>query len=250
MPNLDRGRDGDWVPGGPGITAAPFPVTPVRADDPPPPLPPAPGPNLSRENIAEGNRPPEVRPAPRISLPPQNNDPLPDPDPVPMGPGGTSLRFPGSPAIPSADIQGNRVVNFALNELNGRPWEFRQHHGQLVLLDFWGTWCPHCIAAMPHMRSLQSRYGAYGLEVVGVACEDGGGPEVVRAVQRVYTKNDLNYTVVLAEDFRRSPLVTKLQISSYPTVILLDETGQILARAEGGQLTQIEAIIKRRLGRP
>ncbi|MFL5339987.1 MAG: TlpA family protein disulfide reductase [Gemmataceae bacterium] len=253
MPNLDRNRaDGEWMPGGPGSSAIPFPSAPRSGgDDPPPPLPPAPGPELNPENIAETNPPKDVRPAPRISLPQQNNSNLPEPDPVPMGPaGGMSLRVPAATGVPSCEIVGNRVMNFALNDPDGRPWEFRNHHGRLVLLDFWGTWCPHCIAAMPGLRDLQRRYGAYGLEVVGIACEDGSGPEVVQDVQRVYTSKNLNYQVLLAENFRSSPLVKKFGIKQYPTMILLDENGQILARGEGAQqLPQIEATIKQRLAR-
>ena len=146
-------------------------------------------------------------------------------------------------------LTGNTLYNFALYDLNGQPWEFRQHYGRLVLLDFWGTWCPHCIRAMPQLRELQRRYGASGLEVIGIACEDGNGPEVARRVQEVAQSRNLNYRVLLTENSNRSPLVAKFQVRSYPTMILLDENGHIIARGEGGQLQQIEAIIQQRLAR-
>jgi thiol-disulfide isomerase/thioredoxin len=245
MPTLDRTRGGsDWMPGGTGGTSTPFPKA---ENDPAPPLPPPPmGAGLSPENIAEHDRPAEVRPAPRVLVPAPA---APEPDPVPGGPGGSSMRHSSPSQIPSCEIAGNRLVNFALYEPDGQPWEFRQHYGRLVLLDFWGTWCPHCIRAMPQLRELQRRYGASGLEVIGIACEDGNGPEVARRVQEVAQSRNLNYRVLLTENSNRSPLVAKFQVRSYPTMILLDENGHIIARGEGGQLQQIEAIIQQRLAR-
>jgi thiol-disulfide isomerase/thioredoxin len=166
-----------------------------------------------------------------------------------MGPGSPATRRSGPAAVPSCEIVERRVVNFALYDLDGQPWEFRQHSGKLILLDFWGTWCGPCLKALPHVRDLARRYGAYGLEVVGIACEDGAGPEALREVAEVARSKNLNYRVLLAENFRTSPVVTKFQIRQYPTLILLDDAGNILARAEGAQFQQIEGLLQQRLGR-
>ena len=58
------------------------------------------------------------------------------------------------------------------NDLNGQTWEYRNRRGRLVLLDFWGSWCMPCQQAIPHLRMLQSQYGAHGLEIVGLAYEN------------------------------------------------------------------------------
>src|SRR5262249_55545565 len=156
-------------------------------------------------------------------------------------------------------VEGNRVENFTLYDLDGRVYEFRRHHGKLVLVDFWGTWCVHCLKAVPRVRELQRNYGAHGLEVVGIACERAPRPGLpdrrAELVREVVQKMRINYRVLMSDDNRTCPVQTKLQIREYPTLILLDETGTILWRGHGGidergrdQMAELESIIRRRLG--
>ena len=53
----------------------------------------------------------------------------------------------------------------------------------------------------------------------------------------------------IVETMMVAPLVAKFQVRNYPTMILLDENGQVIARGEGAQLQQIEAQIQQRLTR-
>jgi thiol-disulfide isomerase/thioredoxin len=153
---------------------------------------------------------------------------------------------------PFCNMQGNRIiVDFAMKGLDGGTWDFhRDHRGKLVLLDFWGTWCPHCIQAMPLLKSWQDRYGPAGLEVIGLDYEDQLAPtEQARKVQntlRLPALNGLNYRILLG-DMRTCPIRNKLQVVNYPTLILLDDSGRILYRCEGLD-PQLENVIRQQLG--
>ena len=58
--------------------------------------------------------------------------------------------------VPSCVLTGKNLDNFALNDLDGQPWEFRKDHkGKLILIDFWGTWCGHCYPAIRHLSRAQ-----------------------------------------------------------------------------------------------
>jgi len=76
-----------------------------------------------------------------------------------------------SPArVPSCVLVGSVLHNFALNDLQGQPWEFqKQRRGRVVLLDFWHTGCVPCIQTIPVLNSLQGDFGQSGLEVIGIA---------------------------------------------------------------------------------
>jgi len=47
----------------------------------------------------------------------------------------------------------------------------RQHRGQVVLLNFWATWCPPCIVEFPEIVSLEKTYRDHGLVVVSVSAD-------------------------------------------------------------------------------
>lgn len=236
VPSPRINQDPGWTPG-----SAPRAGSPVDASNPPRIDP------VDLENIAtqDKSRDPKLERPPAVNIP--NGPKPPVPDPVPNGPG--AMRFPSETVVPSCYLSGRRLVNFALNDIDGRTWELRNHHGRLILLDFWGTWCAHCLRAMPELVDLQRQYGPYGLEVVGIACEQETGAAAERKVRAAMQKYRLNYTVLLAEDRSKCPVQGQLAIDRWPTLILLDDFGNILYRASGGSIEPLKAIIRQRLGR-
>ena len=70
------------------------------------------------------------------------------------------------------DSKLRQIKDFRLPDLEGKPVRFQDLDADLVLLDFWGTWCAPCLDSVPHLVELQKKYGPSKLRVVGVACED------------------------------------------------------------------------------
>src|SRR5262249_3610418 len=127
---------------------------------------------------------------------------------------------PGSTPVPSCVLTGRQLHNFALNDLGGHPWEYRNHHGRLVLLDFWGSWCVPCLQTIPHLTALQQRYGGYGLEVIGIAYEqNGASQEQAHRIERVRQRLRINYRLLMGGG-SQCPVQTQFQIGSLPTLVL------------------------------
>ncbi len=58
---------------------------------------------------------------------------------------------------------------FAVTLMDGRDVTAEDFRGQVLVLDFWATWCGPCMASMPHMKELYAKYHDQGLEVLGVS---------------------------------------------------------------------------------
>lgn len=222
----------------------------------------APYPGLAPQGFNDPSRPRvEVRPEDiaqngRLA---RNDLPADIPGPINAAIGGQILSPPPPPAdllggpvrVPSCNLTGQTLYNFALNDLDGQPWEFRQRHGRVVLLDFWGTWCMYCQQAIPHLKDMQLRYGPYGLEVIGIAYEHGPVSEQVQKVSRVRNRLGINYKLLLGSDQNTCPVRTQFQVRSWPTFVLLDDQGRIIWRGEGvdaQSMRTLEVIIRQRLG--
>lgn len=154
-----------------------------------------------------------------------------------------------SAQVPSCVLVGRQLVNFALNDVNGEAWELKANRkGSLVLLDFWGSWCVPCRQTMPALKGLQSKYGAQGLEVVGIAYEMAGSPqEQAYKVTEVTQKLLINYRQLLGSG-PNCVVKTQLGVRAFPTLVLIDEQGTILWRHEGrpssADLEELERLIQ------
>jgi len=155
--------------------------------------------------------------------------------------------------VPSCVLVGNRLINFALYDLNHQPWEYKTHkRGKLVLLDFWGTWCVPCKQTVPELVKLQGKYGTDGLEIVGLAYEEGGSfAEQARRVNNACQASQVNYRILLGGE-GQCPVRGSFAVRFIPTLVLIDENGWILWRHEGrpdrSQIEELEFLIKRQLG--
>jgi thiol-disulfide isomerase/thioredoxin len=151
-------------------------------------------------------------------------------------------------------LTGQVLHNLALYDVNGHAWEYRtQRRGRLVLLDFWHSQCYPCLDAIRHLNIWQQSYGPFGLEIVGVAYEEGSPAERAQKVHRVRQRLGVTYRTLLGGDRDSCPVRMQFGVLAYPTLVLLDESGRIVWRAEGlgpDQIRELEIIIKQRLEMP
>ena len=63
------------------------------------------------------------------------------------------------------------AFDFQVTDLNGEPISLLQYRGQVVLLDFWATWCPPCIAEMPNVKATYAKYKNHKFEIIGISLD-------------------------------------------------------------------------------
>lgn len=150
------------------------------------------------------------------------------------------------------DASERRLNDFGLPDASGRLVSIRDLDADLILLDFWGTWCVKCVTSIPHLKELQAKLGGKRLQVVGIACEQSPADQRTAKVSAVVKKMDINYTVLITGMDGDCPVQSAFQVQFYPTMILLDRSGRILCRQEGATtetLAKIDHYIAKNLNR-
>jgi thiol-disulfide isomerase/thioredoxin len=135
--------------------------------------------------------------------------------------------------VPSCVLVGKKLDNFALLDISLSTWEYKTTRHKLMLLDFWMTNCPPCRDAIYTLKMLQDKYGPQGLEVVGIAYEEGSPAEQARRVTDTAMYFKTNYQLLLGGG-KQCPLKRSFQVQQLPTLVLIDESGTIVWRHDGG----------------
>ena len=103
----------------------------------------------------------------------------------------------------------------------------------LILLDFWGTWCAPCRKSIPHLNEIQKTLGGKKMQVIGIACERTPPKDRTAKVAQAIKDLKINYPVLITSMDGSCPVQEAFQIQFYPTMVLLDRQGRILWREQG-----------------
>ena len=113
-----------------------------------------------------------------------------------------------------ADIIGEDFdnTNFRLSD----------YEGKVILLDFWGFWCPHCVKMIPHEKEMLEKFKSRPFALIGVN-NDKTKEEYDRGM-RQYQLPWRNFKDKLPDG---SSLGRKLGVRAYPSLILIDHKGVV-----------------------
>lgn len=138
--------------------------------------------------------------------------------------------------------QGGAMPDFTKRDTQGRTISLSDFRGKYVLLDFWGSWCKPCRAANPHLKQLYSQYKSKGFEIVGVASEKVKSQELAEANWKAAIAQDgLDWVNVLNDEQNMEQDVIQMySIEAYPTQILLDPDGKMIARWKGSSNKELD----------
>ena len=167
-------------------------------------------------------------------------------------------------ANPEADQPGvgRKLPQLRLLPLtgDGRPVEMADLAGRVVLIDFWGTWCPPCRAEFPHIAALGVRFrGQADFMLLPVSCGDAGPKsesiDALRpATEEFLAEHKLDLpTYADAGGYTRLGIDKVASFEAYPTTIVLDRQGVIRGfwvGYEPGVERKIERLIGELLAKP
>jgi peroxiredoxin len=116
---------------------------------------------------------------------------------------------------------GQPAPAFALESLSGEKVRLEEFRGRVVVLDFWATWCPPCMAAMPELEKLQASFAGQPVTVIGVNQQ-----EERQAIKEMVEERGLTFLQVLDD---RGSVAEAFHVSGIPQTVLIDATGVVQA---------------------
>jgi peroxiredoxin len=109
--------------------------------------------------------------------------------------------------------------DFTLRAADGRNLRLQELHGQVVLVNFWATWCGPCREEMPRLQAIYDKYRASGFVLLGVNIDDDP-----HAALSVAQKLKVSFPVLLDTDKKVSKLY---DLSTMPSSVLIDRDGRV-----------------------
>jgi len=91
-------------------------------------------------------------------------------------------------AVEAAELN---LAEWQLPDLNQQPQAISQWQGEVLVVNYWATWCPPCRREIPALQQLQAEYGQYGVRVIGVAVDRA------EAVAQFVAEQKMDYDILL-----------------------------------------------------
>jgi thiol-disulfide isomerase/thioredoxin len=137
---------------------------------------------------------------------------------------------------------GSMAPEFSLKSVpEGHTVTLSSLKGKAVVINFWSTWCGPCKIEMPWLIELQNKYGAQGLQIVGITKEDSNEQTIAGFTRKM----GVNYTILIG-----TQQVQDLYggIGGLPTSFFLDRSGKVVHEIVGlDSESKFEDAIKRSL---
>ncbi len=123
-----------------------------------------------------------------------------------------------------------RAPGFTLPNLQGQSVSLDEYTGQVVLLNFWATWCRDCAKEMPEFETLYQAYQKKGLAVLAIALDKEGRPAVETFLQHEHL--ELTYPILLDPE---GVAARSYRLSWVPVTVVIGRDGQIIETILGAR---------------
>ena len=135
---------------------------------------------------------------------------------------------PTGTTYPMPPTRTMSLANMGWQTSDGKRSIFSDYKGQVVILDFYATWCVPCRDSVPHLIGLQKRFKDQGLTVIGL---NVGGPGDEQEVPAFAKEFGIQYTLAKPDDDLVSFLLS--DSDAIPQTFVFDRQGQLVQRFVG-----------------
>lgn len=143
------------------------------------------------------------------------------------------------------DASGKTAPNFTWKDAAGADRSLKNYEGKVVMINFWGTWCPPCRRELPDIVKLRDELGPQGFEVIGVNVgeEARAGMTAEQVVAKFAQSNNLAYPLMLGNDAIVSAYGG---LEGVPTTFIVNGKGEVVDKMIGMRsLEDFRAAVKK-----
>ena len=132
---------------------------------------------------------------------------------------------------------GSEPVGFDVKSTKGERLTPSAYRGKVLLIDFWATWCGPCIAEMPNVKSVYTKYHGKGFEIVGISLDQSRDK-----LDRYVTSQGIEWPQYFDGKYWNNDIAVSYGIRSIPATFLIDKKGKIRYKSLRGR--QLEAAVE------
>jgi thiol-disulfide isomerase/thioredoxin len=86
--------------------------------------------------------------------------------------------------VSAAGQQPAALVELSLPKLDGQTLRSQELKENIVVLDFWATWCENCVSEIPAFNKLEKEYSSRGVKVIGLAVQSGWASDIQKSAMQ------------------------------------------------------------------
>ena len=154
---------------------------------------------------------------------------------------------PGASSTPMARASewiGKPALDFQVTDLKGEALSLEKYRGQVVLLDFWATWCPPCVAEIPNIKKTYEKYKDQKFQIIGISLDRSKEP-----LDAFIHEKELGWVQYWDNTGKIANLY---KVQAIPSTFLIDGEGVIQkTNLRGHRLeTAVAELVQTNLGKP
>ena len=123
------------------------------------------------------------------------------------------------PAVAAVPVIGQKAPDFTLRSHQGKNIKLSEYRGQVVMINFWTTWCGPCRQELPLLNRMHEKYHKAGFQLLGINVDDQVG-----AAQAMVDRLALRFPVL----YDTTKQVSKrYDLDAMPTTLIVDRDGKV-----------------------
>ena len=134
---------------------------------------------------------------------------------------------------------GKKAPQIAGPDADGALFRLADYRGKVVMLRFWGDWCPACRAMFDYERELVARYKNDAFALIGV------NSDKLKQLKAAQKRANLTWRTIWDGGTTHGPIATIFRVKHWPTIVVVDAKGVIRFRSQGLSKPQLEKVLER-----